>query len=149
MTGRAISQNTNKLQDDLKVTMKITIEYAVLQTLSLEHTQLQIFSILSFIFQQIVFNKWKFSRGMKQGNDNKSSMNTKTKQHYKTDGRTDGRKDCVLLVLFYDSTVIQFISPFPHIYCCDVFHAIDKLIDTKTRDKHYNSQCCTSQLYIA
>jgi hypothetical protein len=54
----------------------MTIEYAVLQNLPLGHTQLQIFIILSFSFKQIVCNRWKFSRGMEQGNDNKRFMNT-------------------------------------------------------------------------
>jgi len=67
----------------------MTIEYAVLSTLSLEHAQLQILGILTFSFQQIVFNKWKFSRWLKQGNVNERSTKTKTKRPYKN-GRTEG-----------------------------------------------------------
>jgi len=54
---------------------------------------------------------------MKQGNDNKRSMNTKTKQHYKTDGRTDGR------IVFYWS---YFMIPllFSLYLCFYIFIAV-------------------------
>ena len=54
---------------------------------------------------------------MKHGNDYKRSMNTQTKQYYKTDGRTEGR------IVFYCS---YFITPLLFIvyFCFHIFIAV-------------------------